>query len=203
MQQNNLLGDIDCISTPHLSIRLVRNFIPAAEAHDLLEQLIKKTHWEQPRIRVYGKWHLTPRLVCFHADESVSYAYSQIHHAARKWTPLLLDLTVRVSKASDASYNAVLLNYYRDGQDSIGWHADDEKELGEQPTIASLSLGTARDIYFKPKTGKGELIKFNLPSGSLLIMSGNTQQYWLHHLPRRTGCTTPRINLTFRKILPV
>ena len=83
----------------------------------------------------------------------------------------------------------------------MGWHADDEKELGKQATIASLSVGAARDIHFKSKAGNGEVIKLNLPSGSLLIMDGNTQHNWLHHIPRRAKCITPRINLTFRNIL--
>lgn len=83
----------------------------------------------------------------------------------------------------------------------MGWHADDEEELGRNPTIASLSLGAARDIHFKPKNGNGEVIKLNLPPGSLLIMDGNTQHHWLHHIPRRAKCIAPRINLTFRNIL--
>jgi alkylated DNA repair dioxygenase AlkB len=82
----------------------------------------------------------------------------------------------------------------------MGWHADDEKELGGQPNIASLSLGAARDIHFKSKHGEREMLKLNLPSGSLLIMDGETQRYWLHHIPKRAKCTTPRINLTFRNI---
>lgn len=202
MRQSELFGETDRIHRQGLSIELIRSFIPREEAQFLLEALVRDTRWEQPRVQVYGKWHLTPRLVSFHGEAQLAYAYSQIQHGAQPWTALLSGLKARVSEASGQYYNAVLLNYYRDGRDTMGWHADDEKELGDRPIIASLSLGAARDIHFKPKTGKTEPVRLKLPSGSLLIMRGDTQHSWLHHIPRRARCQQPRLNLTFRHIFP-
>ena len=103
---------------------------------------------------------------------------------------------------AEREFNAVLLNYYRNGHDTMGWHADDEPELGQQPVIASLSLGASREIFFKPKHGKGTRIALTLTSGSLLIMREETQRRWLHHIPKRTRCRPPRVNLTYRRIYP-
>ena len=201
MLQKDWLDDALVIRRDNLSIQLLPEFISSGEGNTLLKQLIKNTPWQQPRIKVYGKWHPTPRLVSFHGDEQLLYGYSQTLHGPQPWSNALLDLKNRVCSQSCQSFNSVLLNYYRNGQDTMGWHADDEKELGKQATIASLSVGAARDIHFKSKAGNGEVIKLNLPSGSLLIMDGNTQHNWLHHIPRRAKCITPRINLTFRNIL--
>jgi alkylated DNA repair dioxygenase AlkB len=201
MQQLDWLDKTLYINRNHLSIRLLPKFIDAGEADTLLKHLIELTAWQQPRIKVYGKWHPTPRLVSFYGDAQLSYGYSETLHGPQPWTAKLSELNSRLSRMSCKKFNSVLLNYYRDGRDTMGWHADDEIELGTQPTIASLSLGAARDIHFKSKTGKDELIKLNLVAGSLLIMEGDTQQYWLHHIPKRAKCTTPRINLTFRNII--
>ncbi|MCP4008733.1 MAG: alpha-ketoglutarate-dependent dioxygenase AlkB [Proteobacteria bacterium] len=202
MQQRDWLDPSLDISRKHLAIRLLPEFISSARADILLKHLIDNTPWQQPRVKVYGKWHPTPRLVSFYADEKLSYGYSQTLHGALPLTTTLFDLKTRISQLTSIPFNAVLLNYYRDGRDTMGWHADDEKELGVQPTIASLSLGAARDIHFKSRNGGEELVKLNLPSGSLLIMDGDTQHYWLHHIPKRAKCTTPRVNLTFRNIGP-
>jgi alkylated DNA repair dioxygenase AlkB len=201
MQQLDRLDKTLNINRNHLSIRLLPGFIDAGEADTLLKHLIEVTAWQQPRIKVYGKWHPTPRLVSFYGYAPLSYGYSDTLHEPQPWTEKLSDLNARLSRMPCKRFNSVLLNYYRDGRDTMGWHADDEKELGTQPTIASLSLGAARDIHFKSKSGEDELIKLNLASGSLLIMEGDTQQYWLHHIPKRAKCTTPRINLTFRNII--
>lgn len=201
MQQLDWLDKTLDINRNHLSIRLLPDFIDADEADTLLKHLIEVTAWQQPRIKVYGKWHPTPRLVSFYGDAQRSYGYSKTLHGPQPWTAKLSELNSRLSRISCKKFNTVLLNYYRDGRDTMGWHADDEKELGTRSTIASLSLGAARDIHFKSKSGKDELIKLNLASGSLLIMEGDTQQYWLHHIPKRARCTTPRINLTFRNII--
>jgi alkylated DNA repair dioxygenase AlkB len=200
MQQLDLIDDSFCISQDHLSIKLQTGFLSEIQANELLAQLIATTSWQQPKLKVYGKWHHTPRLVRFIGDPNLDYKYSNTQHDTQPWTSTLISLKQRVEVFSGETYNCVLLNYYRDGQDTMGWHADDEAELGLQATIVSLSIGAARDIHFKPKTG-GELIKLTLPCGSLLLMKGQTQQYWLHHIPKRARCDTPRINLTFRKIL--
>ncbi|MEE9446663.1 MAG: alpha-ketoglutarate-dependent dioxygenase AlkB [Arenicellales bacterium] len=190
----------------HLSLALTENFLSVDKSKILLHHLIEVTQWQQPRIKVYGKWHLTPRLLQFYGDEGLVYEYSKTLRGTLAWTQTLFELKTRVSNATGADYNCVLLNYYRDGQDTMGWHADDEPELGVQANIASLSLGANRDIHFKPKaTAKittHETIKLALPSGSLLTMQGDTQEYWLHHIPKRARCHAPRINLTFRAIHP-
>jgi alkylated DNA repair dioxygenase AlkB len=201
MLQNDWLDDSLTIRRDKLSIQLLPEFISAAEGNALLKQLIEITPWQQPRIKVYGKWHPMPRLVSFYGDKRLSYGYSKMRHGTQAWSSTLLDLKTRVCSQTSRQFNSVLLNYYRNGQDTMGWHADDEKELGRKPTVASLSLGAARDMHFKSKTGNGEVIKLNLPSGSLLIMGGDTQHNWLHHIPKRAKCFTPRINLTFRNIL--
>ena len=202
MQQLDLPGTIDTDGLSGPDIEMIENFLAPAEADHILQQLITQTSWEQPRVRVYGKWHLTPRLVCFHADPKLAYAYSDLLHDALPWTPLLTDLKQRISDTVSARFNAVLLNYYRNGQDTIGWHADDERELGEQAVIASLSVGATRELLFKPRNGGSDRVSLTLTSGSLLIMRGDTQHRWLHHLPRRARCVSPRVNLTFRLINP-
>lgn len=201
MQQLDLINSGFSISRDHLSLNLHTGFLAASEADALLQQLIETTNWQQPKLKVYGKWHPTPRLISFHSHGGLNYKYSNTLHTTQAWTPALSDLKQRIEAISNTQYNAVLLNYYRDGQDTMGWHADDEPELGNRPTIASLSIGAPRDIHFKPKHG-GKLIKINLPSGSLLLMDGQTQNRWLHHIPKRAKCLIPRINLTFRMIAP-
>ena len=200
MQQFDWLHSGISTNENNLSIRLIANFIAVQDADTLLKHLLKTTPWQQPRVRVYGKWHPTPRMVAFYADPFLSYRCSETLHGAQSWTPELSKIRVRIEQQLASRFNAVLLDYYRDGRDTMGWHADDEKELGYQPVIASLSLGAARDIYFKAKSGRQTPVKINLASGSLLIMDGQTQAHWLHHIPKRLKCNSARINLTFRNI---
>ena len=183
-----------------LFLKLIPDYLPSQESKDLLQALIRDTPWQQPKLKVYGKWHPTPRLVSFYGDPGLRYQYSRALHGTLNWTPKLLALKQSIAQNCQCNFNCVLLNHYRDGQDTMGWHADDEAELGDQPTIASLSLGAARDIHFKPRATKGEKFSLMLPAGSLLIMSGDTQKHWLHHVPKRARCTQARINLTFRNI---
>ncbi len=180
MQQRDWLDPSLDIRRKHLAIRLLPEFISSTRADILLKHLIDNTPWQQPRVKVYGKWHSTPRLVSFYAEEQLSYGYSQTLHCALPITTTLFDLKTRISRLTSIPFNAVLLNYYRDGRDTMGWHADNEKELGIQPAIASLRLGAARDIHFKSRNGGEELVKLNLPSGSLRIMDGDTQHYSLN-----------------------
>ncbi len=200
--QQDFIGDNLIIERDYLSLKLQPNFLSTDQADTLLDELIATTRWQQPRIKVYGKWHKSPRLVQFVGDQNLTYKYSKTLHAPQAWTPTLKRLKQGVEQFCEAKFNAVLLNYYRNGQDTMGWHADNEPELGPQPIIASLSVGAARDMHFKSKAG-GELIKLNLNSGSLLLMRGETQKYWQHHIPKRLCCRKPRINLTFRMIYPV
>lgn len=184
-----------------LFLQLIPDFLSSLESEDLLQHLIRDTPWQQPKLKVFGKWHPSPRLISFYGDPGLHYQYSKALHGTLGWTPRLLTLKHTIAQYCQCTFNCVLLNHYRDGRDTMGWHADDEQELGDQPTIASLSLGAARDIHFKSRAAKDKRFSLLLTAGSLLIMSGNTQKHWLHHLPKRARCTQPRINLTFRAIV--
>ena len=165
----------------------------------LLLELIEATEWRQEEITVYGKPYLQPRLSAWHGD--LSYSYSGVRLEPLSWTPTLLDLKARVEALTEHQFNSVLLNYYRDQNDSMGMHSDDERELGHQPAIASLSLGEKRTFLLKHKSRKDlKTVKLALPAGSLLLMKGDTQQYWRHGINKEPQPCLARINLTFRAI---
>ena len=166
-------------------------------AEQLLHCLIAGTNWRQETVTVFGKRHLQPRLTAWHGDRS--YTYSGLTLEPEPWTPLLLQVKAAVEAASSHRFNSVLLNYYRDGRDSMGMHSDDEPELGRNPVIASVSLGEERYFILRHKR-TGETLKFPLPSGSLLVMSGATQHHWLHGINKSARTMGPRLNLTFRNI---
>lgn len=187
---------------PEADVTLWTRFGLAQPPHELLAQLIEQTPWKEESIVVYGKRHMQPRLVQWYGDEGRSYTYSGISHTPLPWTPLLLSLRSAVERAAGHSFNSVLLNFYRDHRDSMGMHADDERELGKNPVIASLSLGEQRTLIFKHQRDKTlPVVRVPLPSGSLLLMRGTTQTNWKHGINKlRTGCG-PRVNLTFRDII--
>lgn len=165
----------------------------------LLQEFVVATDWRQEEITVYGKSYLQPRLSAWHGD--LSYSYSGIRLEPVPWTPALLDLKTRVEALTGHQFNSVLLNYYRDQNDSMGMHSDDERELGPQPPIASLSLGEERTFLLKHKTRKDlKTVKLALPKGCLLLMQGDTQQFWRHGINKERHPCGPRINLTFRAI---
>ncbi len=166
---------------------------------ELMNLLLEQIDWRQERITVYGKSYLQPRLSAWHGD--LGYRYSGIRLEPRPWTPLLQQLRQRVEATTGEDFNSVLLNYYRDQNDAMGMHSDDEPELGPQPAIASLSLGENRDFVLKHRTRKDlKTVKLPLESGSLLLMRGSTQKHWRHGINRLKKPRGPRINLTFRKI---
>ena len=169
-------------------------------AQALLEKLIESTEWRQERITVYGKPYLQPRLSAWYGD--LSYAYSGINMQPQPWTPLLNEIRSGIESLLGHSFNSVLLNYYRDENDSMGMHSDNESELGEQPLIASLSLGDERVFLLRHRTRKDlKTIKLPLPSGSLLVMAGKTQSHWRHGIARERQPCGPRVNLTFRRVI--
>lgn len=183
-------------------VRLDRAFLSATEADALFRALRDTVPWRQDTIRVFGKDHPIPRLQAGFGDAGLTYVYSGIAMAPMPWLPALDEVRRRVDVVTGASFNTVLLNLYRDGQDTVSWHADDEPELGPSPTIASVSLGAERDFVLRHKTRREvDDVTYSLPHGSLLIMRGNTQAEWMHSLPRRKGVTRERINLTFRRIV--
>lgn len=176
------------------------SFIPSEEATDLLEKLIECIDWRQEEMKMFGKIVQFPRLTAWYGDPEATYRYSGTTFQPTPWIPALLSLREKIQQAVNHPFNSVLLNYYRDGQDSMGWHADNEKELGRNPVIASLNLGASRPFQLKHNTlgGKQEII---LEHGSLLIMGGSLQHHWKHQIPKRKKIQDPRINLTFRQIL--
>jgi len=188
------LADADLLLWPQLELD--------CDYDALLRQLIDDTEWRQEQISVYGKPYRQPRLSAWHGE--LSYSYSGIRLEPLPWTPILRQLRRQVETLTGAEFNSVLLNYYRDGNDSMGMHSDDERELGNQPAIASLSLGETRDFVLKHRFRK-DLKTFKLPlaAGSLLLMQGDTQQYWRHGINKLRRPCGARINLTFRKIIPL
>ena len=171
-------------------------------ADALLRQLIAEIPWRQEHIVVWGKMYSQPRLVAWYGDASSKYTYSGITLNPMPWTDLLLDIRSRVETATRAEFNSVLLNYYRDNRDSMGFHSDDEAELGDKPVIASLSLGEERTLILKHRRNKlARPVRLTLESGSLLLMKGETQRYWKHGIAKETRRCGPRINLTFRRIV--
>jgi alkylated DNA repair dioxygenase AlkB len=181
------------------------DFISKDESEKLFQFLQTNVAWEQKNYtdRKTGQQYPQPRLTAWFADDTnMAYSYSGVTQIVQPWIPELLDLKNKIEEITEAKYNSVLLNYYRDGNDSVGLHADNEKELGKNPNIASVSLGAARTFTLEqyrtldksPATGYEE---YQLTSGSLLVMSGTTQHFWKHSIPKCKD-TGPRINLTYR-----
>lgn len=163
----------------------------------ILARLIAETAWRAESITLWGRQHLQPRLTAWHGE--ARYTYSGLTLDPLPFTPLQLAIKAAVERAGGVRFNSVLLNYYRDGRDSMGMHSDDEPELGPRPAIASVSFGATRTFILKHKRSK-ETIKVDLPSGSLLLMTGETQKNWLHGINKSSRALGPRVNLTFRKI---
>ena len=173
-------------------------FYEAAESTTLLATLIAETCWRQDKLRFGGKVIPIPRLQAWYGDRS--YAYSGLHLAPLPWTPTLDAIRRTITATCGLEFNSVLLNYYRDGRDSVSWHSDDEPELGPDPSIASLSFGATRRFELKHRLSN-ERVKMQLEDGSLLLMGTGLQRYWQHQLPKDPRITIPRLNLTFRLIL--
>ena len=171
------------------------------EKKDLwFESCLHDLDWETGFITIFGKTHQIPRLQAWYADNEVEYTYSGKKLQRHNWNNLLLEIKEKIENITSFKFNSVLANLYRDGNDSMGLHSDDEKELGKNPVIASLSLGETREIYFKHKNKKLNLV-IPQASGQLLLMYGKTQQYWKHEIKKTKKIKKPRINLTFRNII--
>ncbi|KZN46829.1 alpha-ketoglutarate-dependent dioxygenase AlkB family protein [Pseudoalteromonas luteoviolacea] len=165
----------------------------------LYEHLRTQLPWQQPEIRVYGKMHKIPRLQCFVADQSVNYGYSGKQLDNCGWLPVLSAIRTRLQRQYGQSFNALLLNWYRNGQDTMGWHSDDEQELGHEPMIVSVSLGASRLFKIRNKVTR-ETNSILLETGSFLVMSGRSQNDFEHSLPKQAKVSQGRINLTFRTV---
>lgn len=175
-------------------------FINPNRADEIMHRLMNETQWEQRDIVVFGKQHREPRLSTWHSEPHISYSYSGILRTPQPWTPLLVELRDMCVSVTNAKFNAVLANLYRDGNDGVGWHADNEASNGREPTIASLSFGASRRFDFRHRESK-QTIRVQLESGSLLVMSGLSQHCWVHQLPRTKRVIEPRVNLTFRRVV--
>ncbi len=166
-------------------------------ADHFYHQLLNTIDWKNDEAHIFGKQYITKRKVAWYGDLGYSYAYSNIAKVALPWTQDLLDLKKVVEDTSGFTYNSCLLNLYHSGDEAMGWHSDDEKSLGKNSCIASLSLGAERKFSFKHKNS-GQTVSLDLEHGSLLLMKNETQTYWLHKLNKSTKIKKPRVNLTFR-----
>jgi len=185
---------------PDAEVSYHPNFLEASYASEVFQTLLHETDWQQDNIKVFGKVYQQPRLTALYGEENKSYSYSNITMFPKQLTPLLKEIKTKVETIANINFTTVLLNLYRDGADSNGWHSDNEKELGKNPIIASVSLGAKRNFKLKHRTQKELKCNLFLEHGSLLLMRGETQHHWLHALPKSKKITEPRINLTFRII---
>jgi len=188
------------LNLPDGKITYIPNFLKLTHSNTLFKSLKNNINWQLDDITLFGKTYKQPRLTAWYNDIKKTYTYSNITMQPNPLTKDLLHVKKTIENTSGFHFNAILLNLYRNGNDSNGWHADNEKELGEKPIIASLSLGEERIFQFKHREIKTQKHKLLLENGSLLIMAGNMQQKWLHQIPKTKKQVGERINLTFRKI---
>ena len=181
-------------------VYLLRKFYGQSEADRLFTALMNGLDWQEEDIFIFNKWVKVPRLMCWVGDPDAYYEYSGVNHQPLPWIQILQEIREKVEQQCQCAFNSVLANLYRDGKDSMGCHADDEKELGINPTIASLSLGDGRLFRMHHKKKK-QTLNIDLQHGDLLVMGGTCQRHWMHSVPKTKAYKTPRINLTFRKIL--
>ena len=194
------MSDFTTIETRDAEILYFPEFITAETGWDYYKWLLENTPWRQDDIKVFGKVYSQPRLTAFYADNGKSYSYSNIQMDPLDFNTILGEIRTRVEDCCNKQFTSCLLNLYRDGKDSNGWHADDEKELGVNPVIGSVSLGAERVFHLKHRRNKTWKHKIVLGHGSLLLMKGETQHHWLHQIPKTARKVEPRINLTFRYI---
>lgn len=188
------------LSLPDADIILYPSLFNESECDRLLTELTQTIQWRQDWITIYGRSLPQPRLTAWYGDPGKSYTYSGLTMNPTLWTPTLLNLKVKLDALAGVVFNSVLLNLYRNGNDSMGWHSDDEPELGSNPVIGSLSLGGTRRFMLRHRFEKGLKHQLELTSGSFLLMQGTTQYYWQHQVPKTKRPVLPRINLTFRVI---
>jgi alkylated DNA repair dioxygenase AlkB len=197
------LFDVFAPELPDATIKYYPNFLNTKEADLYLKQLTDETPWRNDPITVFGKTYPQPRMTSLHGHTSDSYSYSGIMMQPNPMSRPLLDIEQKLQDFTKEPFTTVLLNLYRDGKDSNGWHADNEKELGVNPVIASVSLGASRYFHLKHNSDKSQRLKLELTHGSLLLMEGTTQHFWKHQIAKTAKKVAPRINLTFRKVLKV
>jgi len=183
-----------------LKVRIEKNFFNQVDSNELLKKLISDLPWESMAIKMFGKDITIPRLQCWVGDKGCDYKYSGKKLNRQDWTTDLIMIREKIYKELNIDFNSVLINYYRDGKDSMGWHSDNERELGPNPTIASISLGSERDLVFRNKINK-EVLPIPQTHGCLILIDGKTQKNWQHAIKKTRKVIGPRINLTFRNII--
>jgi len=186
------LPDAEIIYYPH--------FFDKEEADAIFVELKNEIPWQEDKIKVFGKIHPQPRLTALFGNEGIPYSYSNIKMQPNPWNLLLQKIKTRIESVSETNFTTVLLNKYRDGKDSNSWHADNEKELGRNPVIASVSFGAERIFQLKHNSIPNLKQNILLEHGSLLLMKGTTQHFWKHQIPKTAKPIGHRINLTFRVI---
>ena len=187
---------------PDADVSILHEISMPVSYSDMFDKLDEQTIWRQESVRVFGKVHPQPRLVALYGDSGKKYDYSGISMFPLPWTDLLREIKRRIEDCAEATFNAVFLNLYRDHNDGMGFHSDDEKELGKNPVIASLTFGATRTFLMKHKYKKEiPLQKIPLEAGTVLLMKGETQHFWKHGINKQSTPCGPRINLTFRNLL--
>lgn len=195
-------GELQRLDVPDAEIYYSPRVDLGADPDVVLKALIEQIPWRTEVINLWGKEHQQPRLAAWFGDSEARYTYSGLSLNPLPWSDLLAGLRNRVEALAGASFNSVLLNYYRDQRDSMGMHSDDEPELGRNPIIASVSLGEQRTFVMKHKFRKAlKPIHLPLDHGSLLLMKGATQHHWKHGINKVSRPCRPRVNLTFRRII--
>lgn len=177
--------------------------IDETDAWSMFHAINQETIWRDETIMMFGKPVMQPRRTALYGDDGLTYRYSGRTMRPMPWTPTLLLLKRIAEHYANEQFTTVLLNLYRNGQDSMGWHRDNERELGPEPVIASISLGATRMFQCKHRTDPTQRLSLPLHHASVLVMKGAMQEHWYHQVPKERGVTEPRINLTFRRIAPV
>ena len=206
--QSNLFADQTdpaCFEEHDLGDACVREYpqgFTPEESRRLLAQLIETVPWQQDSLWIAGREIAVPRLQCWMGDHGSLYGYSGMRLEPVPWCDIVQHIRKRIRTLTGLDFNSVLLNYYRDGRDSVAWHADDERELGPDPVIASVSLGAERQFQLRHKRDRQRSqYRLLLRHGSILVMGNTLQNNWLHQLPKAKGLLEPRVNLTFRTIV--
>ena len=196
----NLFSEALHLNLPDSDLIYYPNFFDTRSADSYFAVLREQTPWQQDDITVFGKKYAQPRLTALYANNDKAYSYSSISMRPHVFTKELLQIKNEADTLAQTTFTTCLLNLYRDGKDSNGWHADNEKELGQNPIIASITLGEERFFHLKHRTNKNLKHKLLLEHGSLLLMKGSTQHHWLHQIPKTAKPIQERINLTFRVV---
>ena len=200
MSQLSLFDAEEFYEFPKDLLEYKEHFLSKEEAEKLKDHLLQTSPWEQRTQKMYDKMVLTPRLTAWYGDDEKSYEFGNDKRDTNPWTPELLSLKERIETEFGYRFNGVLLNLYRDGNDSVAWHRDKESRYGKRPVIASVSLGQTRNFDFRKMDHHQSKYSLPLPHGSLLIMKGDLQENWEHRIAKSTTPMKERINLTFRLV---